>query len=308
MGREGARGRALSLDPLALVLSAPAPLENDGALAFLLACAPRAEEPPFETLVRAAACADRLGYAFAAGYRAALSTLLPSRDPSRLAALAVTEAGGTHPRAIGTHLHEGCLDGEKTFVTFGEFAEDLFVLARTDEKDSEGRPRLALIRVEKGTEGVALTPLPATSFTPEVPHAKLTLTEVRVFERLPGDGWSDYVRPFRSVEDIHVHAALLAWLARTGLRLRWPRESVERALALLLVFRELADRDPSHPATHLALGGAIELSRQLVRDVEPHWSTAPEEERARWERDRPLLEVAGKARAARLERAWERIA
>lgn len=155
---------------------------------------------------------------------------------------------------------------------------------------------------------MAVTPLPPGPFVPEIPHAKVSFTEVRELERLPGDGWADYVRPFRTVEDVHVHAAFVAWLAANALRHGWPREAIGRASAILLALRELSDRDPSSPATHVALAGAIELTRSLIRDLEPAWASAPDEERARWERDRTLLDVAGKARAARLERAWVRIA
>ena len=43
----------------------------------------------------------------------------------------------------------------------------------------------------------------------------------------------------------------------------------------------------------------------LLARLEPHWQKADAETRARWERDRPLLSVAGKARQARLAAARE---
>src|SRR5438067_2330425 len=87
--------------------------------------------------------ADRLGHAFAAGYGAALARLfdhaaaaqsLPPFPPPRgLVALAATESGGAHPRAIATRLEkEGgalLLRGEKTFVTLAGAAEELLVVA-----------------------------------------------------------------------------------------------------------------------------------------------------------------------------------
>jgi len=48
--------------------------------------------------------ADRLGWAFATGYRAALGQLVPSLAPDAMAALCVTEEGGNTPRAIPTRL------------------------------------------------------------------------------------------------------------------------------------------------------------------------------------------------------------
>lgn len=282
----------------------PAPIAAADVLAFWSAhreVALRARTP-WEAAVRGGASADRLGYAFVAGYEAALAALVPSRDRSRPAALCASEAGGAHPRAVATAIEDGALRGEKTFVTLGEHARELYVLARTGADGD--RARLALVRVDRSAPGVAVAPLPPSPFVPEIPHAVVRFEGVREFEPLEGDGWADYVRPFRTVEDVLVHAAALAWIGASVRRHGGPREIVERALGILLSLRELSLADPSSPRAHLALAGAIALTRALVAELEPFWDRAPEEERARWRRDRPLLDVAGKARAARLERAW----
>jgi len=122
---------------------------------------------------------------------------------------------------------------------------------------------------------------------------------------LPGDGWERWVKPFRTVEDVHVHAAALAYLGATASRCGWPRPLREELLASLASFGALAEMDPSSPVTHVALGGALAQARRRVEACAPHWSTAPEAERERWQRDLPLLQVAGKARGLRLARAWE---
>lgn len=290
---------------LRAVLAPGPPIEAADAVLFWAAHrrALSAAIDPWEAAVRGGASADRLGYAFLAGYEAALGSLLPGRDRSRSAALCATERGGAHPRAIAAVIEDGALSGEKTYVTLGEHAEELYVLARTGTRGD--RAELALARVPRAASGVLITPLPAPPFVPEIPHAAVRFEGVRELEVLPGDGWADYVRPFRTVEDVHVHAAVLAWLAATAARHAWPRELPARALSLLLALRELSRADPSSPAVHVALAGAIALSRALVSDLEPSWEAAPSEERARWQRDRGLLEVAGKARALRLERAWQ---
>ena len=48
----------------------------------------------------------------------------------------------------------------------------------------------------------------------EIPHAEVGLDRVRVEASavLPGDGYADYVKPFRTIEDAHVHCALLGYL------------------------------------------------------------------------------------------------
>ncbi len=61
----------------------------------------------FEVPVDAAAAggfvADRLAWAFASGYQAAIASLLGDRSDTNRA-VAVTEAGGNHPRAIESRL------------------------------------------------------------------------------------------------------------------------------------------------------------------------------------------------------------
>lgn len=72
-------------------------------------------------------------------------------------------------------------------------------------------------------------------------------------EVLPGDGYDDYIKPFRTLEDVHVHLALGAF---------------------------------------------------LLGDSAPHWERVEPGERARWQRDQALLQIADSARAARTEAAW----
>lgn len=278
------------------------PASSDGDVGRFLASLPPAQTP-FEAAKLGGAHADRLGFAFAAGYEAALFRLLPERDRSKLAALCATEKGGAHPRAIATTFIDGSLRGEKTFVTLADRAEELIVLASAG---SDGdRNRLVLVRVPAKARGVTLSPLPAAPFVPEIPHASVRFEGVTDVEVFPGDGWIDYVRPFRTVEDIHVHVALIAYLIAAGRRAGWARDPIARAYAILASLEALSPADPSSPRTHLALAGAIDLSRALIAELD--WSHAPDEERMRWERDRFLLDVAGKARALRLEKAWAAI-
>src|SRR5436305_889000 len=62
-----------------------------------------------ESAVASGFHADRVGFAFAGGYHAALRRLVPSLDAEHLAALAATEEGGARPSAIRTTLER---DGE----------------------------------------------------------------------------------------------------------------------------------------------------------------------------------------------------
>lgn len=266
---------------------------------------------PVERAIAGGFAADRLGYAFASGYHEALQQLVPALGESR-AALAATEVGGAHPRAIKTVLApagEGhVLSGEKAWVTLGTHAAELLIVA-SEGTGPDGRNRLALCRIPADRPGVALRELPATPFAPEIPHAALQLHRVQVAaaERLPGDAYERYLKPFRTIEDLHVHAALLGWLVQLARRLGWPRSILEELVLLISAARLLCAAAPDEPTVHVALGGLIAGCRRLLGELAPLWAAADAPTRAFWERDRPLLDVAGKARAQRLEVAWERL-
>ena len=263
---------------------------------------------PFAAAVRVAARADRLGYAFAVGYPAALEHLLP---PVALpGALCATESGGNHPKAIETRLEphgEGFrLDGAKTFVTFGMLAKTLIVVARAGEKP-DGRPDLAVVRIPADRPGVVVHELPATSFVPEIPHASVSLEGVLVdaAERLPGDGYLEYLKPFRTVEDIHVVGASLGYLVGLARRADGAPGLVADLAAGLAALDRLRVEPPLDPRVHVALQGVY--ARMTVAeetgDLEGLFRAAPDDEAARWARDRVLLRVASKARETRFERA-----
>ena len=256
--------------------------------------------------------ADRLGYAFASGYHSALRSLFPALPREHRYALCVTEAEGGHPAAMHTQLSgaEGAqrLEGTKAFVTLGTAADELLVVA-SEGQDAQGRNRLRLVRIDSRRPGVTVTELPPTPFVPEVPHAELRLHEVAVApgEVLPGDGYERYVKPFRTVEDCHVFAAALGWLLQVARRSGWPDEVREELLALAVTMRGLAQAEPASPAVHLALAGAIDLFRRRVDGLGPLWAQVDAPTRELWERDRLLLNVAGKVRAKRREVARQKL-
>lgn len=257
--------------------------------------------------------ADRLGFAFASGYHAALRALVPRLPAEHRAALCATEAGGAHPSAIQTRLVGGGegplrLTGSKAFVTLGTAADTLFVVA-TEGQDEQGRNRLRLVMIDARRPGLTFSELPAPPFIPEIPHAELRLDDVAVSpdEVLPGDGYTRYLKPFRTVEDCHVHAAFLGWLLQVARRAGWPEPVQDEVLALAVMFRGLAQADPTSAAVHVALGGALDLSQRLVSSLGEWWPRVDAQTRERWERDRALLGVAGKARVKRREVARQRL-
>jgi acyl-CoA dehydrogenase len=256
--------------------------------------------------------ADRLGWAFAAGYQAALRALLPSLPDDVLAALCVTEAGGNHPKAIHTTVNaEGSgfrVQGEKRWTTLGPDG-GLFIVIAREAGSREERPSLKAVLLRSGTAGLSVLPMPPTRFVPEVPHARIRLEGARVEPDavLAGDAYERYVKPFRTVEDIHVHAATLAYLLAEARARSWPAAWIERAAAALQALARLATLDPLAPATHIALAGALAIGRDLIEACAPHWAERDDEPARRWQRDRELLGVAGSARERRLAAAWAKV-
>ena len=264
---------------------------------------------PLERAVAGGVLADRLGYAFAAGYEAALARLSPELAGAR-ASLCATEAGGAHPRAIQTVLErrpEGLrLRGQKRLATLADAADVLLVIA-SEGQAADGRNRLRLVRVDARAPGVVLSPLPPLPFSPEISHAEVRLdVAVREADVVPGDAYATVLKPFRTIEDVAVLTALLAHLGATGRRERWREALVERILAALVTASALWEHDPAAPGTHLSLAGLFTLSRELVGACREH--LADPERRARFDRDAPLLGVAENAREQRRQAAWRALA
>lgn len=250
-----------------------------------------------ERAILRGAQADRLGLAFIGGYGAAITSLDPTI--TELGALCATETGGGHPRAMQTTLVDGVLNGTKTFVSGGALAKQLLVVAKIGER--EGRPELKVARIRADAVGVQHESGLELDFIPEVPHGVVTFTNARVDAVLEGDGYERYLKPFRTIEDLHVFGAVLGCLVSSG-RNTLPRGALEQLLAQLAAIVTVARHDPLDAATHLALAGIISSSKSLVDALDLN-AFAPEF-RVRFERDRRLLNIASKVRDQRREKAW----
>lgn len=258
--------------------------------------------------IAAGAAADRLGWAFVAGYHQALLRLVPGLDAHQPTALAATESGGGRPSAIETRLErEGTqwrLSGEKSFVTLGAYARQVLVVASCGQRPADGRNDLRLVRVDAARAGLVFEPLPSIPFAPEIAHARLSLNNVLVddSEVLEGDGYARYLKPFRTIEDLHVVGAVLGYLTRAAYRSD-AREHMLELLTLIATVRHLAERRPDDAEAHLTLAGVFASLRRFVGQLD-FVHVLPAEERLRWERDQPLLSVANHARQQRTEAAW----
>jgi acyl-CoA dehydrogenase len=265
---------------------------------------------PVATALAAGFAADRVAGVLAGGYQAALRALVPSLDADIVVSLCATEPGGNHPRAIETRLDSAgagfTLTGRKRWSTMGPMADVLLVLAGEGE-DGAGRTRFRLVRVDPLAPGVTIGSMPPPPFVPEVPHASIELDGVSVDAGalLPGEAYARYVKPFRTVEDLHIHAALLGYLLSVARRHAWPREASERLSAAVVAVAALAALDAGAPEVHVALAGLLAQDARLIDDLAPAWAGVDAPERERWERDRALFGVAGQLRERRRQRAWE---
>jgi acyl-CoA dehydrogenase len=257
---------------------------------------------PFALAVYGGRRSATVGWAFAFGYQAALRALLPAHAPGRIAALCATEAGGHHPRAIQTRLVDGRLSGRKSFVSMGPLADLLVVVARAGE-DAAGRPRLVTALVDRDGPGVSVVAAPPLPFVPEIPHGELVLDDAPAPVVLPGDGYTGALKPFRTIEDVHVHAAVAAWLVGVAQGAGWPDDIVESLLVCIAALGQAALLPPDDAGTHRLLGGALAAFHAVADRLEPLWASAPSDLAAVWARDRALTHIAGAARRARLDRA-----
>ena len=148
-----------------------------------------------------------------------------------------------------------------------------------------------------------LDPLPALPLMPEVGHARLHLDQA-LCERLAGDGWDAYVKPFRSLEDLYVLAALCAWLYGIGRTHGWSQTLMLRLLALLGGCAEGSRHSAESPLTHLLLGGLFAQFGELREEINKALADSEGEWANLWMRDQGILDIASAARAKRLAKAW----
>lgn len=239
------------------------------------------------------------GLAFLAGYQGALRALWPAA-PWTLGALCATENRSVRPADMHTRIKALSLDGRKDFVTAAEAADWLLVCAR---EEAPGEPvRLALGVVRNGAPGVRIEVLPALPLMPDISHGRLHLQDAHC-ERLAGDGWDDYVKPFRTLEDTHVLAALTAWLLGVGQDSAWPQALQLRLLGLLAGCTEMARQCPGAAESHLLLAGLFAQFDSLRAELDTALATGDAHWLQLWQRDKGLLSLAASARGKRLEQA-----
>jgi len=200
------------------------------------------------------------------------------------------------------------LNGEKSFVTLGQHVDQLVVFARNEDEKQGKYVHTKLVIVPKQGKGVKLVTLESTlPFIPEIPHAKVIFEDAPVMAILPGDGYADYLKPFRTIEDIHVQASLVGYLFRIAKEYNWPNNYLEKILSHIVAIRGLSFCEMTNPSVHITLAGILDRGNHLFDKVHKDWAHVNRDVREAWLRDIRILDIAKSAREKRREIAWVRI-
>lgn len=198
------------------------------------------KESPFEQALIGGFMCQQFSFSFMAGYQAALDKMFPNIAPNELKALCVSEKKGGHPKAMQTTLINHRVNGLKTYVTAGTDAAHLLVQCKTEE-EVDGRPLFKIVHIPSNAKDIEITnfELPfvkeGVPLMQEVRHGKLLLNDTLIEDNqiLVGNGYVDYTKPFRTLEDIHVAVACQAMLLRQAIEYGWDEDLRDQ---LLLVF------------------------------------------------------------------------
>ncbi|MCY3968700.1 MAG: acyl-CoA dehydrogenase family protein [Acidobacteria bacterium] len=265
--------------------------------------------------------ADRPAWAMVAGHQGAVRRLawecggLHLMPEGGIVAFCASEEGGAHPRAVHSSLvatsdGDFRLNGQKRWATLAPSATALLLIASVGRED--GRNLLRALCVPSDRPGIGISAMDLgkrVTANPEVRHAVIDLNEVPVApaELLGGDGYADAIKPFRTIEDLYIGAAMTAYNLALARRWGWPEEAVEDLLLLLATAEALAFGPLDEPAAHLGVS-ALGRATARVRDAHAgYWDLVDGEAAAAWRRATSGGGVAARAKELRRQAAWRRL-
>jgi acyl-CoA dehydrogenase len=263
---------------------------------------------PFAATVAAALRADRLAWAFFSGYQGAIQATLGAQ-PGSAGAFCVNETGRKITEIASTLAPDGdalLLHGSKSWALAG--VDHLHVLARRADGPASGAGSLVVVRVPAEAPGVEWLSSQPQGMVPELPHSALRFDAVRVSaaDVLPGDGYADYAKPFRTREDVFVTGSVLAYLLAEAEVGAWTAHWRERAIAAIALLDGCSLLAADAPDAIIAVAGALSLAGDVIGAAEQLWTPQQQEARERWLRDRTLLAIGNEARRQRSVQAWKK--
>ncbi len=262
--------------------------------------------------------ADRPAWAMVAGHQGAIRRLAWERGRLHLmpeggiVAFCASEEGGAHPRAVQSSLDatpdgDFRLSGQKRWATLAPSAAALLLIASVGREGE--RNRLRSLCVPSDRRGIAIAPMDLggrVTSNPEVRHAVIELNEVPVAagELLEGDGYADAIKPFRTIEDLYIGAAMTAYNLALARRSGWPASAVEDLLLLLATAEALAFGPLDEPAAHLGVAALGRATARVREAHTAHWDLVDDGAAAAWRRATSGAGVAARAKELRRQAAW----
>jgi len=265
-----------------------------------------------------------MSFAFSAGYQSAIQSLFQP-DARTLASLCITEKEGNHPKNIKSILDERKqdwqLNGSKSFITGANDATQLYIAVTTPpnpeahskeetiNQTERFRPKIKILSVPANLSGIKVESMPPLPFVPDISHGTATFEHVNIqpSQVLAGDGYTQYIKPFRTHEDIHILAAILGFRIGEALNSNWSHKSIEAHLMLLSSLLSLKTENFNEPTTHLVFSGCRTQFSALVQQTDEEFKQNNPEGFSDWKRDKALLDIASKAHKVRTQRAWDNI-
>ena len=265
--------------------------------------------------------ADRPAWAMVAGHQGAVRRLawecggLDLMPDGGIVAFCASEEGGAHPRAVRSTLEPAPggglrLEGQKRWATLAPSAAALMIIA-SEGRDGD-RNRLRALCVPSDRQGIGIAPMDVGDrrlANPEVRHAVVDLTGVPVAatELLDGDGYVDAIKPFRTIEDLYIGAAMTAHNLALARRSGWPEAAVEDLLLLLATAGSLAFGPLDEPAAHLGVAALGRATARVREEHAGHWELVDDDAAAAWRRATSGSGVAARAKELRRQAAWRRL-
>ena len=255
--------------------------------------------------------ANSVGQAFVAAYEVALQRLTGTDTRESVASFCVTENKSTHPALMQSSLllddnGRYQVSGKKDFVTLARDAKKLFVAVNFGMSEA-GRSKIKLVEIAVDAPGVNVQLLPDLPFVSDVSHGIVSFDSVVIDQAniFSGDGYSDYVKPFRWFEDISVFISVAAYLFKISLAFKWPTEARVEMMSLLASLYSLQQMAADNPVGHVVMFELADTLDQWLARYNDAWNNVPEEFVVAWKRDLALLKVAARARKARYKNAME---
>jgi len=252
---------------------------------------------------------NSVGQAFVSAYELALQRLTGVDTHKNVAAFCVTENKSTHPASMQSSLlldDKGLylLSGKKDFVTLAGEAKRLFVAVTFGVSDT-GRSIIKLVEVDVTTPGVNIQLHPELPFVSEVSHGVVSFDSVIIEPDniFSGDGYADYVKPFRWLEDVNVFMSVSAYLFKLALAFDWSIEAKVEMMSLLTTLSGLHKMKVDDSIAHIVMFDQTVVLDKWLERYDTEWNKVPENILVHWKRDLVLLKIATRARKARYNNA-----